>query len=334
MLRKDLDRENRNFSNHQTGYDGVISTQDYIRKAMDDDSTEFDDDFSRHPWLSALKYLGAEDGLIPTTPISSIKKCVNGDKVVQVVAVVKSTTPNGLGGLLMSLKDPTGTIGASIHHKVLSQSEFGKELTVGAVLILQQVSIFAPVKSAHYLNVTLRNLAKVFCLSKGSTSELDKSAYPVQHAVPDSCQKARALEKMSTEKSHCTGTESSRNDNAIQMQRLCTGSTQSNNRDCTNITAAKRGYINLSQHNKGPEDTIETRITGGNGQEFVSGTNRGNLEGSLLKDTDNVTRPLAETATGEEARGTQPLMSKATLPQWTDEQLDELFGDEDDGCLF
>lgn len=141
---------------------------------------------------------------------------------------------------------------------------------------------------------------------------------------------------MSTEKSHGMGTESSRNDNAIQMQRLFTGSTQSNNRDCTTITAAKRGCINLSQHagKKGPEDTIETRITRGNDQEFVNGTNRVNLEGSLLKDTDNVTRTLAETTTGEEARGTQPLMSKATLPQWTDEQLDELFGDEDDGCLF
>lgn len=28
---------------------------------------------------------GAEDGLIPSTPISSIKKCFNGDKVVQVI---------------------------------------------------------------------------------------------------------------------------------------------------------------------------------------------------------------------------------------------------------
>lgn len=134
------------------------------------------------------------------------------------------------------------------------------------------------------------------------------------------------------------GTKSTRNDNAIQRQILFKGSTQSNNRDSTNKTAAKRGSITLSQHagNEGPEDMIGTRITGGNVQELENGTIRGvkgsNLEDSLIKDTDNVS-PLAETTTGE-AQGTQPLMSKATLPQWTDEQLDELFGDEDDGCLF
>lgn len=57
MLRKDLDRENPHFSDHDKGNDGLPSTQDYIRKAMDD-TAEFDDDFSRHPWLSALQFLG------------------------------------------------------------------------------------------------------------------------------------------------------------------------------------------------------------------------------------------------------------------------------------
>lgn len=57
MLRKDLDRENRNFPGHEKGDDGLPSTQDYIRKAMDD-TAEFDDDFSTHPWISALQYLG------------------------------------------------------------------------------------------------------------------------------------------------------------------------------------------------------------------------------------------------------------------------------------
>ncbi|XP_057767403.1 uncharacterized protein LOC130987761 [Salvia miltiorrhiza] len=346
MLRKNHDRENHNVSDHDNGNDGLLSTQDYIRKAMDD-TAEFDDDFSRHPWLSALQFLGTADGLIPSTPISSIKKCFNGDKVDQVVAVVKSCTPNGLGGLLVSLKDPTGTIGASIHHKVLSQTEFGKELTTGAVLILQKVAIFAPVRSARYLNVTTRNLVKVFCRNKGSTSELHKSVQPVQYADPDieSSRKARAVEKVSsmqkvvredTEMRHCTRTEDSQNDNVIQKQNIFAGSSQSNNRDSSNVTAAERGgYINLSQHTRIAEDEQET-VNG-----TKRGTKGGNLEGSLLKDTDNMASPVAET-TGEKGRETnpvqmqrQPLMSTATLPQWTDEQLDELFaGDEDDGSLF
>lgn len=67
MIRKDLDRENQNFSNHQEdngeGFngnhhnDGVLSTQDYIRRAMEG-TAEFDDDFTSHPWLSALQFLG------------------------------------------------------------------------------------------------------------------------------------------------------------------------------------------------------------------------------------------------------------------------------------
>lgn len=36
-------------------------------------------------------------------------------------------------------QDPTGTIDASIHHRVISEGIFGKDLSVGAVLILQKV---------------------------------------------------------------------------------------------------------------------------------------------------------------------------------------------------
>lgn len=36
-------------------------------------------------------------------------------------------------------QDPTGTIDASIHHRVISEGNFWKDLSVGAVLILQKV---------------------------------------------------------------------------------------------------------------------------------------------------------------------------------------------------
>lgn len=125
-------------------------------------------------------------------------------------------------------------------------------------------------------------------------------------------------------------TENSQNVNVIQRQNLFAGSTQSNNRDRSNVTATKKGYINLSQNvcNEGPDDMIGAKITK-------------NVKGSLLKETDNIISPLTET-TSEKAQGTnevqtqrhQPLMLSATLPQWTDEQLNELFaGDEDDGSL-
>ncbi|KAG6424317.1 hypothetical protein SASPL_114732 [Salvia splendens] len=350
MLQKYHDREKHNSSDHDKGNDDLISTQDYIRTALDN-TPEFDNDFSRHPWLSALQFLGAEDGLIPSTPISSIKKCLNGDKVVQVVAIVKSCTPNGLGGLLVSLKDPTGTIDATIHHKVLSENEFGKELTTGAALILHKVAIFAPVRTARYLNVTTRNLVKVFCQNKESSSEHYKSVQPLQYADPDteSSRKARAVENMSsmqnevqedTEMRQSKRAENSQNENVIRKQNLFDVSSQSNNRDSSNVSATqRRGYINLSQHpcNEGPEDMSRTRIAGDD-QEIVNGTKRGAKGGN---DTDKMINPLAET-TGENGRATnevqmqtQPLMSTATPPQWTDEQLNELFADdEDDASLF
>ncbi|KAG8388036.1 hypothetical protein BUALT_Bualt02G0083400 [Buddleja alternifolia] len=351
MLRKNLDRQHHNFShttqehhnpvpvgfNHNNSYnDGVISTQDYIRRAMEDTS-EFDDDFTRHPWISALQFLGAEDGVIRSTPISSIKKCLNAGKVDQVVAVIKTCTPNGLGGLKVMLKDPTGTVGGSIHHKVLCENEFGKNITIGAVLILQKVAIFAPVRSAHYLNITSRNLVKVFCRDAGSSSKTNNSAYPIQYAYPDieNCGKAKTLEKTST-------TQNSTNGNTAIEKRECTRA-----ENLQNVSAAvRRRHINLSQDacNKIPEDIIRTRITDDQ-REFVNGSDKvakgGNLEGSLLDNTDNMTNPM-EKSTGDEIEvinegqmQKQPLILKPSLPQWTDEQLDELFaGDEEDDSLF
>lgn len=124
--------------------------------------------------------------------------------------------------------------------------------------------------------------------------------------------------------------ENSQNENVIWKQNLFDGSSQSNNRDSSNVSATQRGgYIDLSQHacSEGPEDMSRTRIAGDD-QEIVNGT-------------DKMINPLAET-TGENGRGTnefhmqtQPLMSTATPPQWTDEQLNELFADdEDDASLF
>ncbi|XP_042063816.1 uncharacterized protein LOC121807614 [Salvia splendens] len=138
--------------------------------------------------------------------------------------------------------------------------------------------------------------------------------------------------------------ENSQNENVIRKQNLFDGNSQSNNRDSSNVSATQRGgYINISQHvcNEGPEDMSRTRITGDD-QEIVNGTKRGTKGGnSEGDDTDTMINPLAET-TGENGRGTnevqmqtQPLMSTATPPQWTDEQLNELFADdEDDASLF
>ncbi|CAI9773701.1 unnamed protein product [Fraxinus pennsylvanica] len=291
MLRKSMDQSNRNFvSSQDNQMDGdndsnnVIPTQEYIRRAMEDNS-EFDEDFTRNPWFCALDYLGTVNGVIPCTSVSSIKKCLNVGKVDKVVAVIKSCTPNGLGGLIVTLKDPTGTIGASIHHKVLTESEYGKDLTIGAALILQKVSLFKPLRSAHYLNITLRNLIKVFSKENGPPSEQKYSAYSLQFADPgiDYCGKANTTEKMST-------LENGRVDNSPDHHHE---------------------FLTVNDER----------------------ANRSNVQGSLINNS-TVSNLEIQSTNGVEMQR-QQLVVKHSLPQWTDEQLDELFAtDDDDGFLF
>ncbi|GFZ01055.1 hypothetical protein Acr_14g0006900 [Actinidia rufa] len=136
----------------------TCATQEYIRRAVEDG--EEDEDFNRNPWLCALQFLGMVGGGLPITPLSSIVLCTYIGRVDRIVAVIKSSVPNGLGDLMVTLKDPTGTIDASIHHKVLAEVEFRKEISVGSVLILQKVAVFAPIRSTRYLNITLSNVVK------------------------------------------------------------------------------------------------------------------------------------------------------------------------------
>ncbi|KAL6494353.1 hypothetical protein OROGR_031153 [Orobanche gracilis] len=287
---------------------------------------------------------GANYGADKSTPVSSIKKCLNGDKVAKVVAVIKSCTPNGLGGLIVSLKDPTGTVGASIHHKVLSHNEFGKNLTVGSVLILRKVAVFAPSKSAHYLNITLGNLVKVFCQNGASASNLIDSAHLIQYAVPgiENCEKAKTMENMSTVQNVAIGdiektqhpreTENFQNLSVTQRQQnLSCKSVQSTDSTSTCVSASRRELIN------------RTGVTGDN-QEFVEGGDTGAKEARLevgLNETNNMKESVIKNS-GQEIQGTNAVQMqsqlpklKAPMPQWTDEQLDELFaGDDDDDSLF
>ncbi|KAM1129736.1 hypothetical protein ACFX13_040200 [Malus domestica] len=136
-----------------------IPTQEFVRRVVENGDDK-DTDFAADPWLSALDYV-AKQGADYPTPLGSIRMGVNTHRVAQVVAVIKSCTPNGLGDLMLTLKDPTGTIGASIHHTVLSEGDFGKSISVGAVLVLKKVAVFSPSRSACYLNITKNNMVQV-----------------------------------------------------------------------------------------------------------------------------------------------------------------------------
>ncbi|GKB84636.1 hypothetical protein Tco_0956908 [Tanacetum coccineum] len=149
------------------GEEPVMSTQEYIRKVIEDVGE--DDDFTRAPWLSTIDYVNVDGGIV-TGCFGDVKKFLKNGKLKQIVAVIKSCTPNALGDLTVTLKDLSGTIFGTIHYKVLTEERFAKAITIGAALILYNVFVFSPKQSTHhYLNITKKNLVKVFHKDGGST---------------------------------------------------------------------------------------------------------------------------------------------------------------------
>nr|GEY77373.1 hypothetical protein [Tanacetum cinerariifolium] len=137
-----------------------------VRKVIEDVGE--DDDFTCETWLSAIDYVNVDEGIVRGC-FGDVKEFLKNGKLEKVVAVVKSCTSNALGDLTVTLKDLSGTISGTINYKVLTEDRFAKEITVGAALILHNVSIFSPNQSTHhYLNITKKNMVKVFHKDGGS----------------------------------------------------------------------------------------------------------------------------------------------------------------------
>uniref|UniRef100_M1A497 Nuclear localized protein 1 n=1 Tax=Solanum tuberosum TaxID=4113 RepID=M1A497_SOLTU len=321
MLQRTHDRQCHSSISSQR--DNPIPTQEYIRRAVEN-STEFDYDFQSNPWLCALEFVGAENGKIPCTPLSSVNKCLEAARVDQVVAVVKSCTQNGLGGLMVTLKDPTGSIGASIHHKVLGESQHGKDICIGAVLILQ----------------------KVFCKESGTPLVNSLTAYEVNYSDPESALasagKSSALQitdNVSIEDIlddrtiECSAGGNFRSE--IQMEKenqvsdsyICNNSsglkkTSVDEKECLQqIQSSAKGFVTV--RNRGTFNEDNNQQMGENPQGIL--TPRNKRESPTKNHIDPVI-PI----TDEVNNHRQPIAPKVALPQWTDDQLDELFACEDD----
>nr|GEV58137.1 hypothetical protein [Tanacetum cinerariifolium] len=111
----------------------LMSTQQYMGKVVEDVGD--DDDFKSAAWVNATNYVNT---------------------------FMKSCSPNILGNLNVTMKDLSGTIPGTIHHKVIGKGGYGKDIIVGAAMILTNVSVFSPNPSKHYLNITMRNVVEVF----------------------------------------------------------------------------------------------------------------------------------------------------------------------------
>ncbi|GKE26189.1 transposase, MuDR, MULE transposase domain protein [Tanacetum coccineum] len=84
-----------------------------------------------------LKKSGTVTGIL-----GDVDNFLKKEKLEQVVGIVKSCSPNMLGYLNATLKDLSGTIPRTIHYKVIGKGGYGKDITVGATMILKNVSVF------------------------------------------------------------------------------------------------------------------------------------------------------------------------------------------------
>nr|GEU94770.1 hypothetical protein [Tanacetum cinerariifolium] len=152
------------------GEESVMSTQEYIRKFIEDVGK--DDDITRAPWLSVIDYVNVDRGIV-TGCFGDVKKFLKNGKLEKVVAVIKSCTLNTLDDLTVTLENLSGTIFGTIHYKVITEERFAKAIIVGEALILHNVSVFSPKQSTHnYLNITKKNMVKVSHKDGGSASFL------------------------------------------------------------------------------------------------------------------------------------------------------------------
>ncbi|GJZ15257.1 hypothetical protein Tco_0550934 [Tanacetum coccineum] len=137
----------------QDGGEGcVMLTQEYMKKVDEDE------DFKSGSWVSATDYVNANGGIVSGC-LGDIENFLNNGKPDQVVAIVKSYSPNVIGDLIVTMKDLSGTI----HHKVIDEGGYGKDITVGAALILANVLVFSPKPSMHHLNITMINVVNISC---------------------------------------------------------------------------------------------------------------------------------------------------------------------------
>ncbi|GJT45406.1 reverse transcriptase domain-containing protein [Tanacetum coccineum] len=137
----------------------LMSTQEYMQKVVEDVGEDVD--FNSAAWVSATNYVNVFGGTV-TGCLRDIDNFLKKGKLEQVVAIVKSCSPNALGDLNVTLKDLSGIVPGTIHYKVLDVGSYEKDITVGAPMILVNVSVFTTKSSKHYLNITKRNVVEVF----------------------------------------------------------------------------------------------------------------------------------------------------------------------------
>ncbi|GJS73509.1 hypothetical protein Tco_0706350 [Tanacetum coccineum] len=115
--------------------DSVLSTQEYMKQVVEDMGE--DEDFNSGLWVGATEYVKANGG-------------------------ISKFSQNALYDLKVTVKYLSCTLADSIHYKVINEEGYGKEITIGSAIILTDVLVFCSNPSMHCLNITKKNVVKVF----------------------------------------------------------------------------------------------------------------------------------------------------------------------------
>ncbi|XP_052727623.1 uncharacterized protein LOC128194982 [Vigna angularis] len=161
-----------------------IPTQEFL---SDIAKASFDRDFTSNPW-KIIEIVISFAGLLikhEVEHISTLDSLRGTSKLSLLRCIVKACELNGLVDMKITIRDPIGTVKASVHHKAIDHPEIGVHLKVGSVIILQDVSIFSPIRETYYLNITLRNIVKVFGSDIGGpTDDLVRLSIPIDTNKP------------------------------------------------------------------------------------------------------------------------------------------------------
>ncbi|XP_061354664.1 uncharacterized protein LOC133299240 [Gastrolobium bilobum] len=323
--------------------DDPLPTQEFLRRVVQN-GHETDLDFNSNPWLSALEFVhppppppppqGVVDDDDVVTPLSSIKKHLHAGRVPKVVAVIKSCTPNGFGDMMVTLKDPTTTIGASIHRKVFKEGEFGKDITAGSVLVLQKVAVFSPTPSTCYLNVTLRNIIKVFSKESGPPSQQIYPASSGRRPSPNIERHEKSWMLGSTFSLPQERTEGIMTDLRLDSrfrevadigkQRgetlvLTNSHSDHDGNDKTQRSVSDKENLSVSRHESEMEDQANPPKLGEGDK--LTWTAQGN---SSSTNSVHISDGQETGIKNHLERQTEVVNPKSSIPHWTEEQLNEL----------
>ncbi|KAK8680099.1 hypothetical protein V6N13_109053 [Hibiscus sabdariffa] len=316
-------RKPRNNNNSFCIGEEPLPTQEYIRRAVLDPGPN-DVDFSRDPWLSALEFIRreglADDGGTIGTPLSLIKTepKLGSRKIAQVVAIINSCTPNGLGDLMVTLKDPTGTLDASMHGKVLVDGSFANNITVGTVLILQKAI------PKHRESLSEQNhMSRAICTAPAiDNTKQTWNRQKVSSSLPDKNAKI-----MNSLRQTCYMRGSVLNDKGIGGDRAL-GSSCYNNGINTSQNAPEGKELSPGQYTSsrmknaavlvGTEENVVV-------EKLLSSQNPTGRDDHMESNHSSGFSNQRGGVTIDEAKKQRKIsISRGSLPQWTDEQLDEL----------